>query len=104
MAAHALRVSRCTMIGLRVRLVGECAALVALATLLPAFARAQDRHVVGGGRVAGIAPPPPPAPIIQPGFSQPGFSQIGYQPYGAPVVGSVPVVVYPDGRVFADFG
>src|ERR1051325_6135173 len=42
----------------------------ALASALPARGAAQQdrRHVVSGPGTAGIAPPPPPAPSVQPGY------------------------------------
>ena len=61
---------------------------------LPSLVGAQDRHVVGGGRVAGIAPAPPPVIVLQPGFGS------GFQQFGGPIVGGVPLVILPDGRVF----
>ena len=51
-----------------------------------------------GARVAGIAPPPPVI-VVQPGVVQPGYV------YPAtPYFASIPVVVFPDGRIFANFG
>lgn len=71
---------------------------VLVATLvLPGALTAQ--HVAGPkGTVAGIAPPPPPAPVPQP------QSSLFYPPPGQFLYGSIPVVVFPDGRVYADFG
>lgn len=51
-----------------------------------------------GARVAGIAPPPPVI-VVQPGYVQPGYVQPA-MPYYA----SIPVIVFPDGRIFANFG
>jgi hypothetical protein len=50
-----------------------------------------------GARVAGIAPPPPV--IIAPQFNN-GV----YVPPGMVLYGNLPIVVMPDGRVYADFG
>jgi hypothetical protein len=57
-----------------------------------------------GARVAGMAAPAPVI-VVQPGFVQPGFVQSGYyvQP-ATPYFASIPVVVFPDGRIFANFG
>lgn len=65
--------------------------------IAPSAGRAQHAHVEHGkagasGRVAGIAPAPTPVvvnPVVSPGTF---------------LIGSVPVIVSPDGRVFADFG
>jgi hypothetical protein len=51
------------------------------------------------GRVAGIAPPPPTVVVVQPGFVQPGYVQSA-----TPYFATIPVVVFPDGRIFANFG
>lgn len=56
-----------------------------------------------GARVAGIAPPPPVV-VVQPGFVQPGYVQAGYVYPATPYFASIPVVVFPDGRIFANFG
>lgn len=73
-------------------------------------ARAQghrDRHVVNGGRVAGIAPAPVPVVIVAPAPFYGGYAY-GYGPSGyfpaAGFVQNFPVVMLQDGRVFANFG
>ena len=76
-----------------------------LGAALPRLAAAQDKHVVGGGTVAVIAPPPTPVVVYngQPGY---GYNQAGYgyQPNGYPVVQNASVIVLPDGRIYANFG
>jgi hypothetical protein len=47
------------------------------------------------GRIAGIAPPPTPAPVNPPS---------NFGPQGPVFFGNIPVLVFADGRVFADFG
>jgi len=73
--------------------------MIAVAGLVisPSVAHAQHAHVEHGkasasGRVAGIAPAPAPI-IVNPGVSSGTF-----------LTGNLPVIVSPDGRVFADFG
>lgn len=51
-----------------------------------------------GGVVAGIAPPPPVIVVA------PGNFGNSFYPGGTAFYGNLPVVVLPDGRVFADFG
>jgi hypothetical protein len=67
----------------------------------------RDRHVVGGGRIATIAPAPTPVVVVAPtqffgGFPS-AFSPIGFFPAAA-FVQNFPVVILQDGRVFANFG
>ncbi len=74
---------------------------VAFVTTSPAAAqhiKARPAAPASSGRVAGIAPAPQVI-VVQPGFVQPGFVSPAI-----PFYGSVPVVVFPDGRVFANFG
>jgi len=83
-----------------------------LATVLIAgtvvSASAQSRRTTPrAGPIGGMAPPPPPShrQIQQPPYG----SQYDHVPYasaqyGSPIVGSVPVVLMPDGRIYADFG
>lgn len=77
----------------------------ALLAIVTAGASAQGRHTSPhAGRIAGIAAPPAQAsqPVVYPGqYGSPYYSA----PYpAAPVVASIPVVLMPDGRIFADFG
>jgi len=64
---------------------------IAVAALLiaPIAAEAQHGKAGAAGRVAGIAPAPVANPIVAPGTF---------------LSGSVPVIVSPDGRIFANFG
>lgn len=64
---------------------------IAIAGLLiaPAAAEAQHGKAAAAGRVAGIAPAPVANPIVAPGTF---------------LSGTVPVIVSPDGRIFANFG
>ena len=75
--------------------------LFVLAAALPAFG--QTVHTPAKpGAVAAIAPaPPPPPPPGQAYFPQ---GQSYYPPPGRFLYGSIPVVVFPDGRIYADFG
>lgn len=91
------------MVGFGARVGVGLTAIVALAVARPTTSGAQGKHVVGGGRVAGIAPPPPV--VVQPGNQPSGFDQFSSPISGSGTVhGRVPVVVLPDGRVFANFG
>jgi hypothetical protein len=67
----------------------------ALVGLFSAALAAQHTTPTTPPRVAGIAPPPAPAPIVPNGarHDRSGF-----------LFGNVPVIVFPDGRVFANFG
>lgn len=66
--------------------------VIAMLGLMPAVVLAQ--HKPGQtGRVAGIAWPP--GPVVSP---------VTVPPPGQFLYGSIPVLVSPDGRVFADFG
>ena len=65
---------------------------LSLIALLPAVALAQHKPREGE-RVAGIAAPP-----------QPTVTPVTVPPPGQFLYGSVPILVTPDGRVFADFG
>ena len=80
--------------------------LAGLAGVVHAQAR-RDRHVVGGGRVATIAPAPAPVVIVAPGAFFGGFSS-AVAPFGffpaATMVQNFPVVILPNGSVFANFG
>ena len=73
-----------------------------------ASASAQSRRTVRrAGPIGGMAPPPPPSPrqIQQPPYgSQDDHVPYASAQYGSPAVGSVPVVLMPDGRIYADFG
>ncbi len=79
---------------------------VALASsIVAAPLTAQTVHAAparGGGAahptVAAIAPPPPVIVVPGGGFGHPSF------PSGMPFYSNLPIVVLPDGRVFADFG
>jgi hypothetical protein len=58
--------------------------------ILPAVAHGQHTKAAASGRVAGIAPAPViVAPIVAPGRF---------------LTGGVPIIISPDGRVFANFG
>lgn len=71
-------------------------------------ASAQSRRVAPrAGPIGGMASPPPPSvPRIQqpPYGSQYDHVPYGSEQYGSPVIGSVPVALMPDGRIYADFG
>lgn len=83
-----------------------------LATVLIAgtvvSAGAQSRRIAQrAGPIGGMAPQPPPPhrQVAQPPYG----SQYDHVPYasaqyGSPIVGTVPVVLMPDGRIYADFG
>lgn len=60
--------------------------------LVPCALLAQRTGVAAAGRVAGIA-----APIVR-------AERIVAPPPGSFLIGGVPVIVFPDGRMFADFG
>jgi hypothetical protein len=69
--------------------------LFAAALALPSVLAAQHPAPASPARIAGIAPPPAAAPVNPPsnfGASGPVF------------FANIPVVVFADGRVFADFG
>jgi hypothetical protein len=84
--------------------VHHLAAFVLCAGLLPASvgAQARPRRAVSEGRIVNATPPAPI--VVFPQVPQLGFN--GAQPIvnGLALTGSVPVVVLPDGRVFANFG
>ena len=91
----------------RVRLAAMGAILLAgLADVVHAQAR-RDRHVVGGGRIATIAPAPTPVVVVAPATFFGGFptavAPIGFFP-AAIAVQNFPVVILPNGGVFANFG
>ena len=60
--------------------------------LAPCALLAQRTGVAAAGQVAGIA-----APVVR-------AERIVAPPPGSFVIGGVPVIVFPDGRMFADFG
>jgi hypothetical protein len=71
----------------------------------------RDRHVVDGGRVAGIAAAPVPVVVVAPprhryyggyGYAY-GAAAYSYFP-NAGLVQNIPVFMLQDGRVFANFG
>lgn len=62
---------------------------VAALVITPVAAHAQRGKAGAAGRIAGIAPPPVAQPVFAPGTF---FS------------GTVPVIISPDGRIFANFG
>lgn len=72
------------------------------------IAAAQGRHVnPHAGRVAGMAPAPAaaPQPVYPRRYGAGAYGTPVYGGgYGSPVVASIPVVLMPDGRIFADFG
>ena len=70
--------------------IGPTIIAVAGLVIAPAAARAQHTKAAASGRVAGIAP----APVIVNPIVAPGTF----------LTGSVPVIISPDGRVFANFG
>lgn len=75
------------------------AASSVLVMLLAARLNAQTRGYIipaphGQPRVAGIAPPPPPAPQPLSNFAEPGQT----------VFRRIPALVTPDGRVFVNYG
>jgi len=81
------------------RLAAVSAAAVVLAPTAGAqHIKAKPAAPASSGRVAGIAPAPQVI-IVQPGYVQPGYVQSG-MPYYA----NIPVVVFPDGRIFANLG
>ena len=69
--------------------------LCAVALAFPSVLVAQHPAPASAPRVAGIAPPPTPAPVNPPS---------NFGPQGPVFFGNIPVLVFADGRVFADFG
>jgi len=80
--------------------------LAGLADNVRAQAR-RDGHVVGGGRIATIAPAPAPVVVVAPAPFFGGFPS-AVAPFGffpaATAVQNFPVVILPNGSVFANFG
>src|SRR5215211_9315237 len=75
------------------------ACLGAMSTL-----RAQHTKAPAGSRIAGIAPPPAAPPAPHPGPVRQHHGRVSGPAFYGTVPIVVPVVVFPDGRVFADFG
>lgn len=73
------------------------ALLVALPTNAQVIHRAANRPAAARPVVAAVAAAPAPVVVIAP-------NQSLYFPSGTPVYFNLPLIVAPDGRVFADFG
>ena len=75
---------------------------VALATTQSAAQTVHIRSAAGSaGAVAAIAPPPPV--VVAPGYYRGTYGNPGYTS-GMAFYSNLPIVVLPDGRVYADFG